>query len=138
MPKRTAGLLAAVIATGLFATPALPQTQSRVEFEKGASGATISGTIKGNAYIDYLLGAGKGQTLEARVIVDGTNGNGTIYFNIMPPGATWEALFVGSRDGHEANVTLPESGDYTIRVYLMGNDKDAGKTVGFRLPVSIR
>lgn len=39
---------------------------------------------------------------------------------------------------NSALVTLPATGTYTIRVYLMGNDKDAGKTVGFRLDLSIQ
>lgn len=36
-----------------------------------------------------------------------------------------------------AEVTLPETGDYTIRVYLMGNDSDTGKTVGYSIAVEI-
>lgn len=37
-----------------------------------------------------------------------------------------------------ASVELPTSGDYRIRVYLMGNDRDAGMTVAYDLDVSIR
>ncbi|APH72653.1 hypothetical protein [Aquibium oceanicum] len=61
-----------------------------------------------------------------------------IYFNILPPGSDNEAIFVGSMEEKaEASVRLPTSGDYTIRVYLMGNDKDTDKTVGYRLDVAI-
>ncbi len=35
-------------------------------------------------------------------------------------------------------MTVLSSGTYTIRVYLMGNDKDSGKTVGFNLDLSIQ
>ena len=67
-----------------------------------------------------------------------SNNKVIIYFNIMPPGSTWEAIFVGSRDGNSAKVQLPKTGDYIIRLYLMGNDRDTDKTVGYKLDVSIR
>jgi hypothetical protein len=35
-------------------------------------------------------------------------------------------------------VSLPEDGEYTIRVYLMGDDEDAGKTVSCAATASIR
>jgi hypothetical protein len=35
-------------------------------------------------------------------------------------------------------VELPENGDYRLRVYLMGNDRDADKTVGYHVSISIR
>ena len=138
MPTRITTAIFLAIAAEFSAKPAAAQQQSRVAFEPGASSATISGTITGQEVIDYALGASAGQTLEASIAVDGTNGDGTIYFNIMPPGATYEAIFLGQREGRKASVVLPESGDYTLRVYLMGNDRDAGKTVGFLLPVAIR
>ncbi|MBR9894156.1 hypothetical protein GYB14_20875 [bacterium] len=138
MPTRITTAIFLAIAAEFSAEPAAAQQQSRVAFEPGASSATISGTITGQEVIDYALGASAGQTLEASIAVDGTNGDGTIYFNIMPPGATYEAIFPGQREGRKASVVLPESGDYTLRVYLMGNDRDAGKTVGFLLPVTIR
>ena len=138
MPTRITTAIFLAIAAEFSAEPAAAQQQSRVAFEPGASSATISGTITGQEVIDYALGASAGQTLEASIAVDGTNGDGTIYFNIMPSGATYEAIFLGQREGRKASVVLPESGDYTLRVYLMGNDRDAGKTVGFLLPVAIR
>ncbi|MCA1284175.1 hypothetical protein [Salipiger bermudensis] len=138
MPTRITTAIFLAIAAEFSAEPAAAQQQSRVAFEPGASSATISGTITGQEVIDYALGASAGQTLEASIAVDGTNGDGTIYFNIMPPRATYEAIFLGQREGRKASVVLTESGDYTLRVYLMGNNRDAGKTVGFLLPVAIR
>lgn len=39
-------------------------------------------------------------------------------------------MYIGSSHSETSTrVTLPSSGVYTIRVYLLGNDKDAGKTV---------
>ena len=111
---------------------------AKVEFKPGTSGLTLEGAVRGNEYFDYSLGANAGQTMNVDLRVDGTNGNGTIYFNILPPGSRGEAIYVGSRDGTSATVRLPQSGEYVIRLYLMGNDRDTGKTVGYDLGVSIR
>ena len=113
-------------------------TAAKVKFAPGTSSITLEGAIRGQEDFDYSLGAREGQTMHVDLRVDGTNGNGTIYFNIMPPGSTWEAIFVGSRDGNSAKVRLPKTGDYIIRLYLMGNDRDTDKTVGYKLDVSIR
>lgn len=42
-----------------------------------------------------------------------------------------------SADG-KGEVRLPETGSYAIRVYLMGNDKDTGRTVRYAVTVAIR
>ncbi len=128
--------LALVVA---FANAAWAQETAKVHFSAGATSATVNGTIIGDQYIDYVLGARAGQTMSASIKVAGTNGDGTIYFNILPPGSDGEAIFNGSMsaDG-QASVKLPKDGDYRIRVYLMGNDKDADKTVGFSVKVGIR
>lgn len=119
--------------------PALTQSSSQVQFKPGNYGTMLSGTITGRDYIDYKLTASKGQKMFAELTVRSTNGNGTAYFNILPPGSKGEAIYVGHSDtDNSALVMLPASGIYTIRVYLMGNDKDAGKTVGYNLDLSIQ
>ena len=112
---------------------------SDVQFEPGNFGTRISGTITGDEYADYRLGAKKGQKLFLEVTVDGTNGDGTVYANVLPPHSSGEAIYIGSMDvDNSETVELPEDGQYTIRVYLMGNDRDAGRTVGFGVDVSIQ
>ena len=121
------------------AVPALAQMAADVKFEPGNYGIMVSGTIKGNEYFDYKLGAKAGQEMFVELNVYGTNGNGSAYFNILPPGSEGEAIFIGSmNDGNSTKIKLPEDGTYTIRVYLMGNDKDAGKTVGYNVDISIQ
>lgn len=114
------------------------QAVSDVKFEAGNYGAMVSGSIIGNEYIDYRLGANAGQKMFAELTVAGTNGSGTIYFNILPPGSQDVAIYNSSIDGNSTQVTLPEKGTYTIRVYHMGNDADTGKTTGFNLDLSIQ
>lgn len=122
----------------ILASPGLGQTSIPVQFEQGTDGATLSGTIIGDEYTDYVLGARAGQQMNVGLTVDGTNGNGTVYFNILAPGSDGEAIYIGSIYGNDAFVELPEDGAYTIRVYHMGNDRDTGKTSGFQIGVGIK
>ena len=43
-----------------------------------------------------------------------------------------------AEEADTARIDLPKDGDYTIRVYLMGNDRDTNKTVGYNLDLSIQ
>lgn len=127
------------LVSGFGVVPALAQRSSTVQFKPGNFGTMVSGTITGREYIDYKLSASKGQKMFAELAVSGTNGNGSAFFNILPPGSKGEAIYVGHTDNDKsALVKLPANGVYTIRVYLMDNDKDAGKTVGFNLDISIQ
>ena len=71
-----------------FAAPALavdgppPPPKSRVSFAKGASSATIKGTLKGDATIDYLVNAAAGQTIEVKLEPGNTKGD----FIVIPAG----------------------------------------------------
>ena len=121
-----------------LAPPAFAQDSVPVSFPSGASGTTINGTIVGDEYIDYVLNARAGQTMTASLRVTGTNGNGSAMFNILPAGQDYPALYNGQMDDdNRAEVLLADSGDWTIRVYLMGSDRDTGKTVGFSIDVGI-
>ena len=131
-------VLAALVSVSSVSLPALAQDQVRVEFEKGNDNVAINGTIVGDEYIDYLLGAKKGQKMYVSLIAGEANGDGTIYFNILPPGSTGEAIYNGSINGLDATgIVLPKDGDYVIRVYQMGNDADTGKTTAFMISVGI-
>jgi len=128
-------LLAAMLT---LSAPARAQRSDTVHFPAGASHTTLKGKVRGHDYRDYVLGARSGQTMSASIKATGGNGNGTVYFNVLPPGSE-TALFVGSMsaDGR-ASLKLPADGAYRIRVYLMGNDKDARKIVGYALQVSVQ
>lgn len=121
-----------------FGTFAAAQMTADVKFQPGNFGTMVSGTIIGDEYFDYMLGAKAGQEMFADLQVSDTNGNGVIYFNILPPNSDGAAIYNGSINGNTARIDLPEDGDYTIRVYLMGNDRDTGKTVGYNLDLSIQ
>jgi hypothetical protein len=131
-------ILVSLLLALAVAAPALAQLKSNVQFEPGNYGTMVNGTVTGQEYIDYMLGAQGGQEMFVELTVTDSNGNGTVYFNILPPGSSGEAIYVGSMDGNSTTVTLPSDGDYTIRVYQMGNDADTGKTSGFRIDLSIQ
>ena len=103
-----------------------------VQFAKGKSGATIKGSITGDQTVDYTLRAAAGQTMTAKL-----SGGSSVYHNVLPPGSTGEALFVGSRDGDKSSTTLAVTGEYTIRVYQMGQAASSGKRSTFTLDVAI-
>jgi hypothetical protein len=129
----------AVAASYCAALPAAALQSSDVRFQSGNYGTTLSGTITGNEYFDYRLAAKAGQKLFVELRVAGKNGDGSVFLNILPPGSADVAIYNGSTDADRSTtVQLPTTGTYTIRVYLMGNDRDAGKTVGYNVDVSIQ
>jgi len=113
-------LAVALAFTALSVAAALSQSRTEVRFEPGADSARVSGTLTGHGHADYLLDAAAGQTMQVTIHTDGT-----AFFNILPPGSDSAAIFIGAMaPGPEGSVRLPSDGAYTIRVYLMGNDRD--------------
>lgn len=109
----TIGTVAVLLA---LAVPATAQQirKETVHFKPGASSATIQGALKGDQIVDYVLRAGAGQTL----VVALKKSNPQNYFNVLPPGSSDVAMFVGD-SGADFKGMLPADGDYTVRVYLM-------------------
>ena len=107
--------------------------QKPLHFAKGQSGATVSGKVKGHQSIDHQLRANAGQTLT----VDFKPGSSSAYFNLLPPGSTGDASFIGSSEGNHFSGALPTDGVYTIRVYLMGNAMTSNKEVSYTLKVNV-
>lgn len=80
------------------------------------TGTVIRGQIRGDDSVDYLVTAEVGQ----RLSVDVSATNDSLYFNILPQGSD-EALFIGSTSGNVADIPVPATATYVIRVYLMRN-----------------
>lgn len=135
--KRT--LLVAACSFGLLGGMASGVVQAaddiktqQVQFKKGESGAIIKGTIQGHETLDYTLTANKGQSMAVTL-----TGKSSTYFNILPPGSTGEAIFIGSSEGNRFQANLPAKGTYTIRVYQMGAAETSKAKHAFKLEVSI-
>ena len=123
-------LLAGAVLTGAAFTA---EAAKPIQFAKGKSSASVSGKIKGSDDVDYTLRASAGQTMT----VDFKASKGAAYFNVLPPGSTGDAIFIGSSEGNRFQAVLPSDGDYTIRVYLMGGAKASDKPVSYTLKVGI-
>ena len=122
-----------VLACPIFAgaQPAPPR-QERVAFAKGASSATIKGQLKGDADVDYVVGAAAGQTISVALKVS----NRSNYFNVLPPGSADVAMYVG-QTGEGYTGMLPTDGDYKVRVYLMRNAARRNETSDYTLTISV-
>ncbi|MFB1486113.1 MULTISPECIES: SH3 domain-containing protein [unclassified Thiocapsa] len=107
--------------------------EERVQFKAGTSGTTLKGNLRGRDTLDYVLGAKAGQHMTVELHTD----NPQNYFNILPPGSSDEAIFVGSSSGNRFDGTLPDSGDYRIRVYLMRAAARRDEQASYRLSIHI-
>jgi hypothetical protein len=127
-----------LMACALFAASPWALAESAIEsrpvqFAKGASSATLKGTLKGYQIIDYKLGARAGQTMNVTL----KTSNGANYFNVLPPGSSDVAVFVGSTSGNDWSGQLAADGEYTIRVYLMRSAARRNETASYMLTVGI-
>jgi hypothetical protein len=104
-----------------------------VQFAAGANSATVKGTVKGYDSVDYTLTAKAGQTMSVKM----TTTNASSYFNVLPPGSTGEAIFIGSSEGNNYSGVLPASGKYTVRVYLMRNAARRNETASYSVSFKI-
>lgn len=104
-----------------------------VHFKAGASGAAVKGAIKGYEAVDYVLEAGKGQHMTVSMATD----NASSYFNILAPGQNEAAMFVGSASGNQFEGTLPHSGAYKIRVYMMRNAARREEVANYQVQMAI-
>lgn len=125
--------VALAVALGLLALSPMAQAQPRteqVQFPRGTSGTTLQGRVTGDESIDYRLSLRGGQPVS--VVLH--SHNSSLYFNVIAPSAQ-EAMFIGSMSGNRFSGIVPDSGAYTIRVYLMRNAARRGETAAFTMDV---
>jgi hypothetical protein len=124
------GLVLAVPAASASAQVRAEREQ-RVEFARGASSATVQGRIRGYEMVDYLVTARAGQRMTVRF---GTRGRFT-YFVVRAPGSE-ENLYDGTSGG-TAQLTLPTTGVYRIRVFQMRNAARRGERSTYSLTIAV-
>jgi hypothetical protein len=127
----SAVLSVAVLGSSGAAAPVMIRKEP-VRFKAGESSATVKGTIKGDDTVDYVLAAQKGQSMT--VALETTNRS--MYFNVLPPGSE-EAVFIGSISGEKYEGTLPASGDYTVRLFLMRSAARRGETAAYTIKFAV-
>ena len=110
------------------------RARSACTFAKGASSATIKGTLKGGGDVDYVVRAAAGQTLEVKL--DASNGQNN--FNVLPPGSANVAMYSSNMTGERTfRGVLPADGDYAIRVYLIRAAARRNESSKYTLTVAV-
>jgi len=130
-----AALITAVLLLMGFSTAVAEDNirTERVHFEPGTNGTTVTGKVEGYDTVDYVLEASKGQHMSVKMNTD----NASSYFNILAPGESEVAMFIGSTSGNEYKGQLPKSGDYKIRVYLMRNAARRDEVAKYTLKMKV-
>ncbi|MFK7845640.1 MAG: hypothetical protein AB8G77_10090 [Rhodothermales bacterium] len=105
----------------------------RVKFKKSANSAVVEASIMGYESVDYVLGAKAGQYMNASLATK----HGATYFNILAPGENEVAMFNGSISENHYEGTLPASGDYKLRVYMMRSAARRNEVAHYRLEMIV-
>jgi hypothetical protein len=115
---------AALAADGIESRP--------LSFAKGASSATVKGSIHGRQTIDYKLRARAGQTMTVTL----KSVNAGLAFNVLPPGSK-DVAIEGAIELQNWSGALPADGEYTVRTYLDRAAARRGEKVSSTLAVGI-
>jgi hypothetical protein len=121
-------LLTAILLSILTVSAA--QTKVRVKFAKGASSATLKGTVKGYKYIDYLVRAGSGQTMSVNLNSAHRGCNFVIFYSNMEN-------IDGARGVTEFSDGLDVNDDYVVRVLLPRSAARRKESASFSLKIAI-
>jgi hypothetical protein len=123
------GLLAATSFAYRLSEDPPPQ---RIHFAKGASSATIKGTIKGYAFKDYIFGAKAGQHASLKLTSSNTYAAFVIHRKNGNPDEEQ------SIESTEWENTLQESGEFVIRVLMIrAGARRPGATANYSLKLEI-
>jgi len=129
----TKTLFTALAAVGLLlAWPSIAQQETVVAFAKGASSATLKGSIKGDQDHSYLVEARAGQTMTVKLAAT----KGSAEMNVYAPGND-TAISLGADDPYNVTVVLPASGRYKVQVYQMRASARRGETANYTLTVAV-
>ncbi len=127
-------LVAVLACSAVVAGAADTVTTTPVQFSRGSSSATLSGSFSGYDSINYTLAARAGQSMRVSI-----TGSGNANFNVFAPGdVPGAATALGSGAvGQDWNGRLPANGTYTVQVYQMRASARRGGKVPHRITFSI-
>ena len=98
----------------------------RIKFARGRTTAVLSGSVHRGLSHDYLLKAGRGQTMTVHL-----SARGGVCFDLYTPGLS-DSLAQCSKDW---SGELPQSGDYRINVLP---DTTTERSFSYSLEVTVR
>jgi hypothetical protein len=133
MPIRPAARVLAALLFGFAGASVAQDIPAKpLVFEAGGRVALAEGRLVGDNTIDYVLTARGGENVTA-VLESGSIG----YFNVLPPGSSGEAIFIGSSEGNRFSGTLAAPGEYRFRVYQMRASARRGEATDYTLRVEV-
>jgi hypothetical protein len=103
---------------------------NRIEFKRGTTSTTISGTVRGDEQAEYILGASKGQRLVIKLT--SVPAKSSVFQLLGPDNDTLGLEFDANYD---YSGTLPKTGDYFITVARPGGSKGTSR---YKLTVRVR
>ena len=115
MKKVLVLLFAGLAVPAMLSAGDAAQRMERLKFAAGLTTAEISGRIKGDDGVAYIIGAKQGQTLKVAFAPE----NPRCYFNVVESDAEEKTLHDGKEGGNSFEGRLAASGDYLTQVYLV-------------------
>ena len=103
-----------------------------LKFAKGASSATVKGSITGRQTIDYKVRARSGQRMNVTL----KSGHAGLAFNVLPPGSK-DVAITDAISRQEWSGELPADGEYTVRTYLPRSAARRGEKASYTLTVAV-
>ena len=103
---------------------------NRIEFKRGTTRTTISGTVRGDEQAEYVLGAKQGQRLIIKLTSVPVKSS---VFQLLGPDN--DTLGLEFDSNWDYSGTLPKTGDYFITVARPTESKGTSK---YQLTVSVR
>ncbi len=125
-----AALLVLVACSAAIAQGGGKAEPNRIEFKRGTTSTTISGTVRGDEQAEYVLGARKGQRLVIKLTSVPAKSS---VFQLLGPDN--DTLGLEYDANYDYSGTLPKTGDYFITVARPGESKGTSR---YKLTVSVR
>jgi len=104
----------------------------QIQFAKGASSATVKGSIHGRQTVDYKLRARAGQSMSVTL----ESSHSGLAFNVLPPSSK-DVAIPDSIAQQRWTGTLPADGEYTVRAYLDRAAARRGEKASYAITVGI-
>ena len=136
MKIRVCGRLIPVLVITLFACSIASAQRggkaepNRIEFRRGATSTTLSGTVRGDEEAEYVLAAKKGQRLIIKLTSVPAKSS---VFQLL--GEDNDTLGLEYDANYDYSGVLPKTGDYFITVTRPGQSKGTSR---YKLTVTVR
>lgn len=133
MSRARFAIACVLLSTLLLAPLAIAQSDPpiAVHFPQQANSTTVSGTIAGDASVEYTVDVATAQVIQLKV-----SGSNNVSFHLYAPGGD-TALDVGG-DGQRFSGLLTTPGTYRIQLYQLRAMARRDEVARFTLSISLR